>query len=57
MSYRDDDYYGYEDDRYYDDNSDGREKKRGLSSNAKWGIALIIELIVITLLVLALVKS
>ena len=56
MAYNDDYYdedYDYEDDRSY-----RREgKKKGMSSNAKWGIALIIELIMIVGLVLGLVKS
>ena len=67
MSKRDDTYYDdeYYDDEYYDDEyyepEDGepvtKRKKGKVSSTAKWGIALIIELIVIVLLILALVRS
>ena len=59
MSYNDDENdYGYDDYGYEESYRDSEQRrKRGMSSNAKWGIALIIELIVIVLLVLALVKS
>ena len=56
MSYNDE-YYD-EDYEYEDERSSRREgKKKRMSANAKWGIALIIELIVIVGLVLGLVKS
>ena len=66
--YDDDDEYGeedfFEDSSYQknrrdkdDDDDDDDDEKRGLSSNAKWGIALIIELIVIVGLILGLVRS
>ena len=49
-----DDYYNED---YENEPVSRKGKKKGLSSNAKWGIALIIELIVIVLLILGLVKS
>lgn len=69
MSYNDDFYDDdeYGEDDYYDDpayqrtkqeyDDDDDEEHHGISSNAKWGIALIIELIVIVGLILALVRS
>ena len=60
----DDDEYGEDD--YYDDpayrsaqtedDEDEDDEHRGISSNAKWGIALIIELIIIVGLIFALVR-
>ncbi len=54
MAYNDD---YYNEDYEYEESYRQKSRKRKMSSNAKWGIALIIELIVIVLLVLALVKS
>ncbi len=66
-NYEDDEYYEYyEDDEGYYEDSDAepeenepvkKSKKGKVSSNAKWGIALIIELIVIVLLIIGLVRS
>ncbi len=49
-----DDDYGYD---YEEQNVKKSKKKKGISSNAKWGIAMIIELIVIVLLIIGLVRS
>ena len=54
-TYYDDDEY-YEDD-YYEPEDVRPAKKSRVSSNAKWGIALIIELILIVLLIFGLVRS
>ncbi|MCR4838240.1 MAG: LCP family protein [Eubacterium sp.] len=60
----DDDEYGEDD--YYDDpeyrkkrsgSDDDDDEGRGISANAKWGIALIIELIIIVGLIFGLVRS
>ena len=56
--YYDDDYYGVE---YYDPEEEEEPEKvkvKGkISANAKWGITLIVELILIVILILALVRS